>query len=212
MDNEGWIDITLPVSEGLALWPGDTPFRLTRTDWGALRVGAATLSLHTGTHADAPFHFQEEGLRIGQIPVETYIGVCDVVDAAGRERLEADLLPPAPAPRVLLRTLAWTDHRVFPEKAPALTGAAIDRLAAAGVVLLGVDLPSVDLLDSQELPNHHALAAAGIHILESLDLRAAAPGRYELIALPLRLTDGDASPVRALLRPLRVTGQTGSRP
>ena len=75
-----------------------------------------------------------------------------------------------------------------------------EHLRRCGIVLLGLDVPSVDAIDSKDLANHHALHARGIHILESLNLRDVPPGRYELIALPLRLVGADASPVRAVLR------------
>lgn len=184
----------------MPVWPGDTEFALTLTDWVSVRVGAATLSLHTGTHVDAPLHFDAGGAAIAAMPVETYVGAAQVIDARGRESLDADLFTGVTAPRVLVRTDAWDDPAVFPKAVPTLRHEAVAALAAAGVLLFGVDLPSVDELDSQSLPIHHALADAGIAILESVDLTAIDAGRYELIALPLRLTAGDASPVRALIR------------
>jgi arylformamidase len=197
------IDITIPVREGLAVWPGDTPYRLTRNAWGAITVGAATLSLHTGTHADAPRHFLPDGDDAAMLPLEVFVGTCRVVDVVGKTAIGPECFAPldlSMTPRVLLKTLAWTDHTVFPPRVPTLTPAAVAHLRRAAVRLVGVDVPSVDAIDSTDLPIHHALAAAGIHILESLDLRAVPPGEYTLIALPLRLDDADGSPVRAVLR------------
>jgi arylformamidase len=193
-------DITIPMNATLAVWPGDTEFAFTTTAWGEVSVGAVTMSCHTGTHADAPRHFLPGGIGIAEIAPEIYVGECVVIDAVERDELGPEIfagltLPP----RVLLKTLAWTDHTRFPDEVPVLTEASVAFLAERGVQLIGTDVPSVDRLRSKALPLHHALAAANIHILESLDLRKIPPGRYQLIALPLRLDGADGSPVRAVL-------------
>ncbi|MFL6542052.1 MAG: arylformamidase, partial [Chthoniobacterales bacterium] len=72
-------------------------------------------------------------------------------------------------------------------------------LKARGVKLLGFDVPSVDEITSKDLPNHHALGAAGIGIVESLDLSRVSAGVYQLIALPLKIAGADGSPIRAIL-------------
>ncbi|MFM7321765.1 MAG: cyclase family protein [Armatimonadota bacterium] len=195
------VDISRPVAPGVAVWPGDTPYALTLSDWGSVRVGAATLSLHTGTHVDAPLHHCPDGDPIDSVSLDAFLGRAQVIDVAGIASIgPADIGIPL-APRILLRTAAWPVGAPFPSEIPVLTDPAIDHLAAHGVVLLGVDVPSVDRIDSTDLPNHHRLARSGIAILESLDLSDATPGRHTLIALPLRLIGADASPVRALLVP-----------
>lgn len=194
-------DITIPLNDTLAVWPGDTAFSYTATAWGNITVGALTLSCHTGTHVDAPRHFLPDGAGIAAIPPEVYLGECLVIDAVGRESLDVDVfLGPGLPQRVLVKTLAWTDHTVFPTAVPTLTRSAVRWLQDNQVWLFGIDVPSVDAIDSKDLPLHHALAEAGIAILESVDLRAVPAGRYELIALPLRLDNADGSPVRAVLR------------
>jgi arylformamidase len=193
-------DITIPMNPTLAVWPGDTEFSFTSTAWGTISVGAVVMSCHTGTHADAPRHFLPEGIGIAEIPTEIYVGECLVLDATGLDELGPELFADLSLPpRVLLKTLAWTDHTRFPDEVPVLTEASVALLASRGVRLIGLDVPSVDRLQSKNLPIHHALAAAGIHVLESLDLRQIAPGSYQLIALPLRLDGADGSPVRAVL-------------
>ena len=102
-------------------------------------------------------------------------------------------------PRVLVRTNACDDKSIFPSRIPTLAPDVPEWLGQQGVLLFGVDLPSVDQLDSKTLPIHHALGAANITILENLDLRAVPAGCYDLIALPLRLAGADGSPVRAVL-------------
>lgn len=199
-------DITLSVDETLAGWPGDAPYRLewtcTKAGGAAVNLGQVSLSLHTGTHADAPYHFDDTGTRIDAVPLSAYLGPARVVDVSGRPLIgRSDLEgPDFAAPRLLLRTGAWADHRRFPESIPTLAPDVPAWLHERGVVLLGVDVPSVDALDSKELPVHHALGRHGIAILESLDLSGVPEGAYELIALPLRLAGADGSPVRAVLR------------
>ena len=200
-------DVTRPLHATLAPWPGDTRFdyRLTwRMDAGAsVNVGAVTMGTHNGTHADAPCHFLPDGARIDDLDPAIYVGPAVLLDVSrvgwtiGREAL-ADL--PAGASRLLLRTGAWPDSTRFPERIPTLAPDVPAWLGEQGVRLLGLDLPSVDAIESQDLPIHHALAAADVHILESLDLTGVPPGIYELIALPLRIVGGDAAPVRAVLR------------
>ena len=200
-------DVTRPLHAALAPWPGDTVFdhRLTwRMDAGAsVNVGAVTMGTHNGTHADAPYHFLPDGARIDALDPAIYVGPAVLLDVSragwtiGRGAL-ADL--PAGVPRLLLRTGAWPDGSHFPERIPTLAPDVPAWLGERGVRLLGLDVPSVDTIESQDLPIHHALAAAGVHILESLELTGVPPGPYELIALPLRIVGGDAAPVRAVLR------------
>ncbi len=195
------VDISRPVSVGIAVWPGDTAYGLSVTDWGSVRVGAVTMSLHTGTHVDAPLHHDTHGSAVDCLDPEAFVGPAHVIDVAGVDLIEPAHIGDALAPRILLRTAAWPAGAPFPAEVPVLADAAIDHLAAQGVLLLGVDVPSVDRIASSDLPNHRRLAASGIALLESLDLEHAAPGLHTLVALPLRLVGADASPVRAVLLP-----------
>jgi arylformamidase len=200
-------DITLSVDERLAGWPGDAPYRLewtcTRAGGAAVNLGQVSLSLHTGTHTDAPYHFDDAGARVDAVPLSAYLGPARVVDVSGRpivRRADLEGIDFTSAPRLLLRTGAWADHRRFPASVPTLAANVPAWLHERGVVLLGVDVPSVDALDSKDLPIHQALGRHGIAILESLDLAGVPEGLYELTALPLRLVGADGSPVRAVLR------------
>jgi arylformamidase len=102
--------------------------------------------------------------------------------------------------RVLVRTGGWPDTIRFPDAIPAMETDLPDWLADRGVRLIGVDLPSVDPLDSKTLDNHHALGRRGITIVEGLWLEDVSPGRYEFVGLPLKIIGADGSPVRAALR------------
>lgn len=202
------IDISRPVCAGIPVWPGDTPYQFDlgwkMSEGESVNVGTVTMSVHTGSHVDAPFHFDPKGSSIGEVSLHPYIGPAVVVDVTGipivtREHLNA--IDFHTTPRLLLKTGGWSDPAVFPESVPTLAPDVPAYLAERGVLLFGVDVPSVDSIDSTDLPIHHALNAGGISILESLDLSLATPGTYTLVAVPLRLLGADASPVRALLLP-----------
>lgn len=201
-----WIDISPVLNRDLAPWPGDQGFQLTwssQMEGGdSVTVGAFSASTHTGAHVDAPAHFERAGRTIDQLPIDLFVGECRLIRIMKTGRIELEHLSSRlriPTRRLLIATGAWLDPRCFPREIPVLTLDAVDWLAGAGVELLGVDLPSVDAIDSRTLPNHHRLCGHGIAILEGLRLDDAAEGLYTLIALPLRIEGGDASPVRAVL-------------
>ena len=199
-------DISRPISGALAGWPGDTGYRFEMLcrlrDGATVNLGSLQMSPHTGTHIDAPYHFDDQGATVEQLGLGTYIGTASVVSVMERAVISRNDIAARwqPAPRLLLRTGGWEDDTHFPDPIPVIASDVPEWLGANGVVLLGVDLPSVDPIDSKDLPNHHALGRAGIAILEGLDLRAVPDGLYELIALPLRLAGADGCPVRAILR------------
>jgi len=197
-------DISRPLMNDLAPWPGDTPFRYELT-WRLsqrcpVNVGALSMSAHNGTHADAPFHFDEKGAAIDSVPLENYIGPAVVIDLAGKfsrtqvsigvADLEHARSQIADTRRVLLKTNCFPDPRRFPDWIPVLK---------SRVFLLGVDVPSVDPIEAKVLANHQALAAGKIAIVESLDLSEIEAGVYQFGAPPLKIVGGDAAPVRALL-------------
>jgi arylformamidase len=205
-------DITIPMRDSLACWPGDAPFRFTwtcrKTDGASVNVGQLQLSVHTGTHADAPYHFDDNGRTADALDLEHFIGPAKVVHLPGRAKISRKDLEPfdfSGSPRLLLRTGAWTDHAQFPTAIPVMDEDVPAWLHEQRIVLIGVDLPSVDVLDSKNLPNHHALGTHGITILEGLNLADVPPGRYELLALPIRIENADGAPVRAILRDLPKT-------
>lgn len=202
-------DISRTLSCESPPWPGDTPFRFALSwkiaEGASVNVGAIEMSTHNGTHADAPYHFAADGKTIDQVAPEIFLGSATVIDLAGFVRPEiavSDLeraLTGNEVTRLLLKTDGWLEGAPFPQSIPVVAAEVADWLRGRGVKLLGVDLPSVDAIDSKSLPNHHALAAAGISILENLNLEKIAAGDYQLAALPLKIAGGDAAPVRAVL-------------
>ncbi len=200
------IDITRALVPGHPVWPGDVPFSLepswTMAKGQPANVMALHSTTHLGTHLDAPYHYQENGERLGKIPLSLLVGEALVLDAQAENPLSPRLLEGYDSlpQRVLFFTGQPDAWRVFPEEFPALSGDLVRVLAKRGVRLVGTDAPSVDPLDSKSLPVHRACGQYGLHILESLALsRVRAPGRYRLVALPMRLEQADAAPVRAIL-------------
>jgi arylformamidase len=207
-------DISRLLSNDLAPWPGDTAFHFElkwkMAEGATVNVGAVTMGVHNGTHADAPFHFEEGAGTIEAMPLEIYLGEAVVVDLTKQFEKDrtsqisvADIQPCSEAltlaPRLLLKTGVWKDSKVFPDWIPVISPDVPEWLRARKVKLIGLDLPSVDSIDARKLVNHYALRAAGIAIVESLDLSAVEPGTYHFSALPLRISGGDAGPVRAIL-------------
>ena len=180
-----------------------------------MNVGAVNMGVHNGTHADAPFHFDESGDPIERMPLDAYVGDAVVVDltklfASAEDRhdqrrkigvadLEAFSSSLEHSPRLLLKTGTWKDSNVFPDWIPVVAPDVPGWLRERKVRLLGLDLPSVDEIDAKKLTNHYALAAARIAIIESLDLNEVEAGIYHFAALPLKIAGGDAGPVRAIL-------------
>lgn len=206
-------DISRALTSDLAPWPGDTPFRYELkwylSETCSVNVGAVSMSVHNGTHADAPFHFVGKGDTIDSLPLENYIGPAVVIDLSEKfssnqpfiaiADLEHARSQIAETRRVLLKTNCFRDSKRFPDWIPVLKAETVAWLREFRLVLLGVDLPSVDPIEAKTLANHYALNAGNIAIVESLDLSEVEEGIYQFAALPLKVTGGDAAPVRALL-------------
>ncbi len=203
-------DISPPVQAQSPVFPGDAPYSQV---WAArigpncpVNLSTITFSPHTGAHADAPLHYDDAGAAIGDVDLAPYIGRCRVIHAIGVsplvewhhiEHALADL-----PPRVLVRTYAQAPIDRWDPALPAYAPDTVERLAALGVRLLGIDTASIDPADSKTLDSHQTIRRHGLRVLENLLLDDVPEGDYELIALPLKLTTACASPVRAVLRDL----------
>jgi len=208
-------DISPSLDERIAVWPGDTAFSrelvaeigAPGSEWN-LAVSAIRTTVHVGAHADAPNHFNRDGVGIDAVPLIPYRGLCQVIDLA---KARGSLIVPEDlrclslrAPRLLFKTGSFPDPQQFNTDFVAFSPELIPWLKAKGMILIGIDTPSVDPFSSKSLPAHHATrSGSGVSILEGLDLSEISAGLYELVALPLRLQGADASPVRATLWPLR---------
>ena len=223
-------DISPAIGPGSPVYPGDTPFAL-RWTWSIgpdcpVNVSELLMSPHTGAHTDAPLHYDAAGAAIADVALDLYLGRCRVIHAIDSgplvepRHLEAALaerpsrhalgmsaserpcaLMDVPE-RVLIRTARRARIDAWDPDFTAIAPATIDRLHAAGVRLVGVDTPSLDPAASKTLDSHQRVRAHGMAILEGIVLDDVPAGDYELIALPLKIRGGDASPVRAVLREL----------
>jgi len=201
-------DLSPPISERLQVWPGDTPPRreiladLRRGD--NLTLSTLHATVHLGAHADGPNHYGRDAPAIHERGLHYYLGPCQVlrISVARGECVTASQLPGFTAKRVLFATRTYPDPESFNADFAALSPDLIDVLHEQGVILVGIDTPSVDRFDSRDLPVHQRVLRYDMAILEGLVLTDVPEGRYELIALPLKLVGFDASPVRAVLRSL----------
>lgn len=200
-------DITMTVEPGMPVWPGDSRFGF---DWAmrmssgdSVNVTRLTMSPHTGTHADAFFHVADDGLTMGEMPLDAYIGPARVLDVPGDGPIDAARLEGLNwrgASRLLFKTRRSRPVDPYATPFAHFAPSAVEAFGLAGCVLVGLDTPSMDDFHSKTLDAHHALVRHGIANLENLDLSDVPPGDYELIALPLKLMGLDGSPVRAILR------------
>lgn len=203
-------DISAPIHSASPVYPGDTPYRQV---WTAsigpqcpVNVSTIEMSPHIGTHADAPLHYDAQGTAMGAVDLAAYMGPCRVIHAIACGPLVTwahithAITPNLPA-RVLLRTYAQAPQQ-WDDQLSGIAPDTIERLADLGVQLIGIDTASIDPAHSTTLDSHMRVRARQLRVLENLVLDAVPEGDYELIALPLKLMQADASPVRAVLRSL----------
>lgn len=202
-------DISAPISEETAVWPGDTPFKrsidMNIELGGNLTTSHIETTLHIGTHADAPSHYCAAGKSIDEIPLESYIGPCQLIDVSPLQ--EPFTITPSfvenlqiKAPRVLFKTNTFPNTCYWQTKFAHFDKEVIDILSRYGVKLIGIDTPSVDEFHSKSLEVHKKFLEYNMFNLEGLQLTSVPEGIYTLIALPLKLIKADASPVRAILK------------
>jgi arylformamidase len=205
MSKEIW-DISQKLRLGLPVWPTDTAFKITnkmKIEQGAsVNVSAILMSSHSGTHADAPMHYDSNAEDISDTRLDYYVGDCLVIDARGSKPLiTVDTLPNLQGvERVLFKTYSNFPRDFWDHTFTAIAPSTIKYLATSGVKLVGIDSPSIDPQNSKTMDAHKAVLGADMRILEGLVLDDVSEGIYELIALPLAIEGGDASPVRAILR------------
>ncbi|MBP9002333.1 MAG: cyclase family protein [Candidatus Hydrogenedentes bacterium] len=201
-----WIDISMPVTPDITGWPGDPAFSLqttSRISQGDLcNLTAMSLSCHTGTHCDAPWHFVDHGPTLEQVPHDRFFGPALVLDMGDAFLITEDHLPRSPLPpRVLFKTRNSTrpHNAPFDEQFTALDVSAARRLVADGVVMVGVDGLSVAPYGNA-VPTHETLLRAGVFVVEGLRLAVLTAGWWEVIVLPMPLVGVDGAPCRAFAR------------
>ena len=209
MTRQLW-DISPAIHPAAPVFPGDTPYS---QEWVAsigpgcpVNVSAIHLSPHVGAHADAPLHYDPQGAAIGLVDLNAFLGPCRVIHAIGCgpliewQHIEHAINASLPQ-RVLVRTYQQAPTGWDPDLA-AYAPETVQKLADLGVQLIGIDTASIDPASSKTLDSHMVIRQRNLRVLENLVLDDVAEGDYELIALPLKLTEADASPVRAILRAL----------
>lgn len=207
-----WIDISVPLHDGMVNWPGDPPVRITRSldlDAGdEANVSSLDMGAHTGTHMDGPLHFLPEGAGLDTMPLDATIGPARVVSIADPTAIRAAELRRhdiAAGERILFKTHnsrePWV-RRPFRSDFVAIAPDAARYLVERGVRTVGVDYLSVGSLGPDGKETHHLLLGADIWLIEGLFLADVPPGHYELICLPLRIERSDGAPCRAIVRPL----------
>ncbi len=204
------IDITLPLTSSLPVWPGSPGFRLEhvcRLEEGGCNETQLSLSSHCGTHIDAPRHFVADGDTIDSLSLATLVGEAYVAEFVGTKEISAEILARSDLPekveRLLLKTdnsLLWRspEHEFFEDFA-ALTPDAAEWLVQKGVRLVAIDYLSIQRFYGANV-THEILLGAGVVILEGVNLNDVAQGVYELICLPLNVIGAEGAPVRAILR------------
>ncbi len=202
-------DLSLPISPSMVTWPGDPPVRIEprlRIAQGhAANVSELCLGLHTGTHVDPPYHFDEQGMKVDELPLKLLLGRAWVCNVQSKREIDvSDLqahVPPGTV-RLLLKTAnsaLWrAGVREFTPGFVVLTAEASRWIVRQGIRLLGVDYLSLERPGSVGHPVHHTLLEAGIVIIEGLDLSSLQSGWYNLYCLPLKVADGDGAPARAV--------------
>lgn len=212
MDLEGihYIDISPEISSSLSVFPGDRKFQRD-VSYDMMKGDHMTLSsiettLHIGAHTDGPCHYQKGGEGIGERSLDYYMGPCQVIDLSrvvvkGGKVVSEDFNNfSIETSRILIKTDSH-NHNAWDSNFVSLSTSLIKYLIKSGVKLVGIDTPSIDAADAKDLECHALIAENNMAILEGIDLSYVDQGKYQLLALPLKIKNGDASPVRAVLLP-----------
>jgi arylformamidase len=203
------IDVTVPLDANLPTYPGNTPFQLDavkrRARGDSSNVSSVRMSVHAGTHVDAPRHFFDEGPGAEALALDVLCGRTRVIELTTRKGVTPDDLASHDLTedvRVLIKThnLRLWGSAVFREDFVRLTEAAARFMVEHGVKLVGVGYLSVEEYKRPGAPAHHLLLGAGTIVIEGLNLRDVDPGTYEMFCLPLAIVGSDGAPARVILR------------
>ena len=209
------IDLSVPVDAGTTVYPGDPSPRFevhSTIEVDGFNLLAIHLGSQSGTHVDAPYHFEEDGLRIDEVPVDRFVGPGMVVDATGlapRAEITWEHVAPVadqiePGVIVLLRT-GWSEHygdqRYFEH--PFLSADACQRMLDLGARTFCLDAINIDETPDDEHPGvgfpcHHLISRLDGVIGENFRLSELPEGDFLVACTPVRLTGADGGPVRAV--------------
>ncbi|WP_197549187.1 cyclase family protein [Candidatus Nitrospira inopinata] len=207
-----WIDVTVPLRNGMVRWPGNPPVRVRRVldmnKGDECTVTSISLGVHSGTHMDAPQHFLRTGLGIDAMPVDAGVGRARVVAVNNPAFITVEELRRhrvRRGERLLFKTCnssrCWKTNR-FLKDFVSLDEEAAHWLVDQGVRTVGIDYLSVAGYKSDTAAIHTILLKGGVWIIEGLNLSGVRPGVYDMLCLPLKIAGGDGAPARALLKPV----------
>lgn len=201
-----WIDVSIPLRNGGVTWPGDSPYEVTparRISGGAgCNTSDLALMTHSGTHIDAPWHFEDGGKRLDEIDFSQFFGQALVIEVPEADFIEPRHLGDAPLPG---RILFKTRNSSFPVDDPfrkdfvAVSPEAARRLVEQGVRLVGVDGLSVAPWKQDGQVTHHLLLEKDVIVVEGLRLGEIPAGTHWFTVLPLPLAEADGAPCRAFV-------------
>jgi arylformamidase len=203
-------DISLTIENGMPVWPGDPEVKIERIK----EIGKdshsnnshISMSVHTGTHVDAPVHFIPKGTGVDQLPLKILTGRVYVLDMPKVNLITAEALQKADIPprtrRLIIKTKnsqLWSSkNKVFQKDFVALSPDGAQFLVDHGVKLVGIDYLSIAPYKQGQIP-HELFLKAGVILVEGLNLSKVSQGRYSLYCLPLKILNSDGAPARAIL-------------
>lgn len=206
-------DVSLVLRPDIVTWPGEPapkiePLRrIAKGD--TANVSVVTFGDHAGTHVDPPLHFLEGGNTVDKLPLDALVGPCRVLAFEGHGHVSGDWLDSAGIPkdteRLLFKTrnsARWADPTApFTRDFSSINASAAAWCVSHRIKLVGIDYLSIEPQgpEKEGYPVHKTLLGANVVIIEGLDLRAVAPGAYDLVCAPLKILAGDGAPARVFL-------------
>jgi len=209
-----WIDISLPIRDNMVQGPMEplTPhieFVLHRNKGNKVAMYQISINSHNGTHIDSPYHFVERGETIDKMPLDTMMGPARVIETKDPVSIKPEELATyaiQPGERILFKTRNSSRperYKKFFKDSVYLSLEGAEYLVKKKISVVGIDYISIGGGGLANIDKTHIiLLDKGIYIIEDLDLSQVKAGRYEMICLPLKIEGGDASPVRAIIRPI----------
>lgn len=210
MNAPAWIDVSIPLHNGMHGWPGNPPMVVTMhlgtAKGDVCNVSGLNLNSHTGTHMDAPLHFLHGAKTMDDLPWDAVIGparLVEIKDPKAIKPAELKKLKPQKGERLLFKTrnsAVSYQKPEFDKDFVYISKEGAQYLVDCGVQTVGVDYFSVGGFYKDGIETHHALLKPEVWIIEGLNFDGVKPGNYDLICLPIKLHRGDGAPARCLIR------------
>ena len=204
--NDKFHDISLNIKEGMLSFPGDTipEFnKIKEINQDNYNLSNMRVSVHVGTHVDAPSHFIKNGRTIDEISPERFIGDVQVIEIEDEKEIRKSELEEIEfhSNKILFKTQNsnMISENVFQNDFVYLNYEGAEYLIESGIDFIGIDYLTIESLDTTDFSVHKLLLKNNVIVLEGINLKDISPGNYKLIAPPLKITGAEASPVRALL-------------